>query len=77
MAHDCLDCGQMCYCDVEDTYLESLSHWCRTPDCENHPDNECDFDDDEPHVMYEYDQAQYVTPWPLPPGAFEPPTETG
>ena len=34
MAHECLTCGQACYCDGEDTVLDSKSHDCRTFACE-------------------------------------------
>lgn len=31
MAHDCPDCGRLCYCDVEDTFIEEApsdcAHW--------------------------------------------------
>lgn len=31
MAHDCLECGELCYCDMEDTMMPtplSCSHQC-------------------------------------------------
>jgi hypothetical protein len=30
MAHDCPDCGDLCYCDMDDTFMEEnmdCTHW--------------------------------------------------
>jgi hypothetical protein len=39
--HDCPDCGQACYCDIEDTC------WDEAPDDCTHRCEETDFADDE------------------------------
>lgn len=28
MAHECPECGQMCYCDGEDTFVKTADKYC-------------------------------------------------
>lgn len=47
MAHECLECGQACYCDLDDTWMECPAD-CHH-DCEPEPDpyDEEDVEDDD------------------------------
>lgn len=48
MAHTCMDCGQECYCDMEDHHQPTPS------DCSH----QCDDDDDLDGVIGFHDQRQ-------------------
>ena len=55
MAHHCPDCGEICYCDMEDC-LNDLDYdilnctHCLTPECDGHEGNDDEYDDPESEV---------------------------
>jgi len=53
MSHDCPECGELCYCDDEDTFLEEAPEDCYH-DC--HGDKL--YEDDEDDDLDPYDAAE-------------------
>lgn len=49
MAHECPDCGQACYCDGDDTWMDSGAATCGHG-CDPEEDDRDGFDDEAPYA---------------------------
>lgn len=61
MAHECPECAQVCFCDMDDTWFEDPKGGCRHDCDDNFDDDTWDYEDDPDDG---YAPGMYVEPPP-------------